>query len=85
MEPDRRVLPADSPHERECFRPGQSLEVTVEEAPEAHGALEENPLTAFISGELESLLSDLADRKLRHEATTQEPDRLLIRFAPQVR
>ena len=64
---------------------GQGLEVSVSEAPEAHGALEDNPLTAFIYGELESLLSDLTDRELRHEGTNHEPDGLRIRFAPQVR
>ena len=61
---------------------GEAFEIRVAEAPEAHGAMGSNPVSAFICGELESLLSDLTQRAVSYVSTSSDSDGLMIRFAP---
>lgn len=61
---------------------GAAVTVRLAEAPEAVGPLAGAALVPFVSGELESLLSELMGKPVRYQSAVSEPGGLVLRFAP---
>lgn len=63
---------------------GGAVTVRLSEAPEAVGPLAGAALMPFVSGELESLISDLTGKPVRYQSAESVPGGLVLRFGPQV-